>query len=53
MPYNDLSWKRWFAWLPVVLLDGGWTWLRYVERNDDVDGGEPIYRLPARGPDAG
>lgn len=25
-------WHRWFAWHPVPLIDGGWAWLRVVER---------------------
>lgn len=24
---------RWFAWRPVKLEDGGWAWLRLVERS--------------------
>ena len=26
------KWKKWFAWYPVKLLDGKWTWLKIIER---------------------
>jgi len=25
-------WHRWFAWHPVETYDGGWQWLRFIER---------------------
>jgi hypothetical protein len=27
-----IGWQRWFAWRPVRLLGGHWTWLRYLNR---------------------
>lgn len=36
-------WYRYFAWLPVQLVTGGWAWLRWVERQD-----LEYYRYPSR-----
>lgn len=29
---REVEWHPYFAWWPTMLDDGGWAWLRWVER---------------------
>lgn len=57
-----MNWKRWFAWYPVELQNGGSAWLRSVEYEQYVSypiggaysGGPTVithYRLPDDAPE--
>jgi len=32
--FNDRreNWHKWFAWRPIILDDGRWAWLQFVQR---------------------
>jgi hypothetical protein len=32
--YDNVTWRRWFAWLPVETNEHGWRWLEWVERRN-------------------
>jgi len=29
---EELGWERWFAWFPVITINGKWKWLSFIER---------------------
>lgn len=36
------DWRKWFAWRPVMLDDGRWCWLEYVQKRTTSDGWDAI-----------